>query len=133
MDAKEYLKQAKYLDLQIHSKLRQLESLKELLLIAGETDGTVTKIAALQEEINREIDGLADRKQEMLHLIGRLSKTEYRILMELRYLRRWPWEKIEENMHFSRGHLYRVHRCALEEFDRLLKGGNQTDTEAAMA
>ena len=133
MDAKEYLKQAKYLDMQIHAKLRQLEPLKELLLIAGGADGTVTKMAALQEEINREIDALADLKREIMHLIARVSKPEYRVLLELRYLRCWPWEKISGNMHCSKVHIFRIQKRALEEVDQLLKEGRQKTAEEAAA
>jgi hypothetical protein len=36
MDAKEYLEQARFLDIRINAKLAQLDSLKHLLLIAGD-------------------------------------------------------------------------------------------------
>lgn len=79
MNAKEYLKQAFYLDKRINSKLEQVESLNALATKATSTlsdmpkspnrgpsklEDTIVKIIDLQGEINRDIDKLLDLKKK---------------------------------------------------------------------
>ena len=83
MNAKEYLKQAFYLDKRINSKLEQVESLNALATKATSTlsdmpkspnrgssklEDTIVKIIDLQEEINRDIDKLVDLKKRKVEL-----------------------------------------------------------------
>ena len=80
MSVKEYLSQARYLDMRIQSKLEQLESLNELAtkctsVITGMPHSpskrtssmadTINKIIDLQFEINKDIDNLVDLKEEI--------------------------------------------------------------------
>ena len=78
MTAKEYLMQAKFLDMRINSKIQQVEALNDLATSASSVlTGTphnpnkptskmadaVAKIVDLQAEINRDIDELVDLKK----------------------------------------------------------------------
>jgi len=117
--SKEYLDQARFLDMRINAKLAQLESLKNLRLRAESADGTVMKIAAMQKEINRDIDSLVDLKTEITRRIRQLSKPEYQTLLELRYLCFLTWDEIFLQMRYARRHFFRLHKQALEELDRL--------------
>lgn len=91
MNAKEYLKQAFYLDKRINSKLEQVESLNALATKATSTlsdmpkspnrgpsklEDTIVKIIDLQEEINRDIDNLVDLKKEIANSIFELKDKE---------------------------------------------------------
>ena len=88
MNAKEYLKQAFYLDKRINSKLEQVESLNALATKATSTlsympksanrgtsklEDTIIKIVELQEEINKDIDKLVDLKKEIANSIYSLK------------------------------------------------------------
>lgn len=127
MKAKEYLEQTKYIDMRIHAKLQELETMEQLLLLAVSADGTVGKITALREEINRDIDELVDQKSEAMRMIGRIGKPVYKTLLELRYIRRWSWKKIEANMHYSPSCIYNLHSTALKELDRILEEESKTE------
>ena len=70
MQVKEYLEQAKFLDLRINVKQEQLNSLKDLKQVV-DIPVVVEKIAALEAEINRDIDDLVNLKQDITHLIRR--------------------------------------------------------------
>lgn len=126
MNAKEYLEQARFLDMRITAKLAQLEELEKLMLKA---EGSVGKIAGMREEINRDIDELVDRKREITDLIRRVSKPEYQTLLELRYLCFWNWEKISMNMHYSRSQLFNLLPCALEEIKRILTESEKSEED----
>ena len=119
-NVKEYLEQAKFLDLRINVKQEQLNSLKDLKQVV-DIPVVVEKIAALEAEINRDIDDLVNLKQDITHLIRRMPKLEYRTVLELRYLSCWPWEKISLNMGFCKSHVRELNARALHECERILK------------
>lgn len=128
MDAKEYLKQAFYLDKRINSKLDLVESLNALATKTTVTlskmpkspnrgnsriEDTIIKIIDLQEEINRDIDRLVDLKKEIAKSIYSLKNTEEQTVLEKRYLCFNSWEQIAVDMNYSIQYCFNVHRKAL--------------------
>lgn len=129
MDAKEYLEQARYLDMRITAKLAQLDELHRLMLQAGGSDSITAKIMTLQEEIDRDVDELVALKKEIMAMIRRVSKPEYQTLLELRYLCFWTWERISMNMHYSQSQLFNLLPCALKEIDKILSVAAEVNEE----
>ena len=129
MDAKEYLEQARYLDMRITAKLAQLDELHRLMLQAGGSDSITAKIMTLQEETDRDVDELVALKKEIMAMIRRVSKLEYQTLLELRYLCFWTWEKIALNMHYSRSQLFNLLPCALKEIEMILAESGETEED----
>ena len=129
MSIKEYLSQARYLDMRIQSKLEQLESLNELAtkctsVITGMPHSpskntssmadTINKIIDLQCEINKDIDNLVDLKEEISQVIAGVEQTDLRMILEKRYLCFHSWEKIASEMFYDLRWLHRLHSRALE-------------------
>ena len=136
MNAKEYLKQAFYLDKRINSKLEQVESLNALATKATSTlsdmpkspnrgssklEDTIVKIIDLQEEINRDIDKLVDLKAEMVGTIKQIQDKELQVILEKRYLCFETWEKIAVDMNYDIRHIHRLHNLGLKETSNLIK------------
>ncbi|WP_148465559.1 hypothetical protein [Peptoniphilus harei] len=136
MNAKEYLKQAFYLDKRINSKLEQVESLNALAKKATSTlsdmpkspnrgssklEDTIVKIIDLQEEINRDIDKLVDLKAEMVGTIKQIQNKELQVILEKRYLCYETWEKIAVDMNYDIRHIHRLHNLGLKETSNLIK------------
>ena len=136
MNAKEYLKQAFYLDKRINSKLEQVESLNALATKATSTlsdmpkspnrgssklEDTIVKIIDLQEEINRDIDKLVDLKKEIANSIFELKDKEEQTVLEKRYLCYETWEKIAVDMNYDIRHIHRLHNLGLKETSNLIK------------
>lgn len=128
MNAKEYLKQAFYLDKRINSKLEQVENLNALATKASSTlsdmpkspnrgtsrlEDTIVKIIDLQEEINRDIDKLVDLKKEIANSIFELKDKEEQTVLEKRYLCFNSWEQIAVDMNYSIQYCFNIHRNAL--------------------
>lgn len=128
MNAKEYLKQAFYLDKMINSKLEQVESLNALATKATATlsdmpkspgrgssrlEDTIAKIIDLQEEIKRDIDRLVDLKKEITSSIYSLKDKEEQTVLEKRYLCFNSWEQIAVDLNYSIQYCFKVHRNAL--------------------
>jgi seryl-tRNA synthetase len=120
MTAKEYLSQAKYLDMRINSKIQQVEALNELATSAtsaltgmphnpnkatSKMADAVAKIVDLQSEINHDIDALVDLKQEISTTIKAVPNVELQTLLEKRYLCFQAWEKVAVDMGYSMHHL----------------------------
>lgn len=130
MTAKEYLKQARYLDLSIDAKLVQVSSLRELATKATSTindvpvsytsnnhqmEDIVVKILMLENEINSDIDRLIDLKNNILNIIKTIDDDEGKLLLEKRYLNLEPWEKIASEMCCGIDNVYKIHKRALKK------------------
>lgn len=135
MTAKDYLSQAKYLDLRINSKIQQVAALNDLATKATSTltgmphnpnqavssmENAITKIVDLQAEINHDIDELVDLKQKISDAIKGVRNTEYQTILEKRYLCFQSWEEIAASMNYEIRWLYRLHGKALDEIRVLL-------------
>ena len=129
MTARDYLSQAYRLDQRINSKLEQVESLNDLATKVSSTltgmpknpnrttstmADTVTKIIALQAEINNDIDRLVDLKREMVAVIKAVANTERQTLLELRYLCFKTWEQIAVEMDYTVRNVHLLHKEALK-------------------
>lgn len=134
MTAKEFLSQARYLDMRINSKLEQVDSLNALATKCTSTltgmphnpsqstshmADAVVKIVDLQNEINHDIDCLIDLKREIAQIIKSVSDLEMQTLLEKRYLCFQSWEKISVDMKYSIDNIYRLHRAALKVVDEV--------------
>ena len=130
MTAKEYLSQARYLDLRINSKIQQVASLNDLATKATSAltgmprnpnhatstmEEAIAKIIDLQAEINSDIDTLVDLKRDLSATIKAVGNTEYQTVLEKRYLCFQSWEQIAVEMGYDLRWLYRIHGKALDE------------------
>ena len=141
MTAKEYLSQARHLDLRINSKVQQVASLNDLAtkttsVLTGmphnpnhatsTMEEAIAKIIDLQSEINSDIDQLVELKQKISTTIKAVANPEYHTLLEKRYLCFLSWEQIAVDMGYSIHHLYKLHSVALNICDGLLKQDTKT-------
>jgi len=129
MTAQEYFNQAYKLDQRINSKIEQLEKLNDLAHKATATytgmpqspnkgaqtmANTIDRIIDLQNEINQDIDTLVDLKVELRSVIEAVDSTEYRLILEERYLNWKSWEQLAVSLGYTLRHLHRLHREALD-------------------
>ena len=130
MNPKEYLSQARWLDLRINSKLQQVESLHNLATKATSTlsdvphsgsrnvhrmEDIIHKIVALENEINGDIDQLVDLKRDITECIHSVEIMEYQSLLEKRYLCLMTWEQIAAETGCSVRNIYLMHGEALKK------------------
>ena len=135
MNVKEYLEQAKYLDMRINSKIEQLSTLNDLATKCTVTlsdmprnpnkgisnmEDTIVKIIDLQEEINRDIDQLVDLKREIMVVIKKISNVEYQTILENRYLSFMSWEQIAVEMKYSIQQVYRLRDRAHKVVEKIV-------------
>ena len=130
MTAKQFLKQARYLDERINTKIAQVSSLHDLATKATATlsdmpgsptrnthrmEDIIIKILMLENEINSDIDHLVDLKESILAVINAVDDEECRLLLEKRYLNLESWEDIAAEMCTGIDNIYRLHNKALKK------------------
>ena len=130
MTAKQYLKQARYLDERINTKIAQVASLHDLATKATSTlsdmpgsptrnthrmEDIIIKILMLENEINTDIDKLVDLKDEILSVINAVDDSDSRLILEKRYINLESWEDIAIALNTSIPNIYRLHDKALRK------------------
>ncbi len=138
MDAKEYLKQAYYLDRRIESDLLEKASLRRLVLSVPAASlsehhnpnhpteapftRTLQRIWEMEQQIDDEVDALVDLKEEIRRTIDLVDDEECRLLLRHRYIHFEKWDDIAEVLGKSRRRVLDVHKEALEKVDKILEG-----------
>jgi hypothetical protein len=135
MDAKSYLQQLKDLNDLIDDKQEEMDMLyarltkitPTLQLVAVSGGGNkdslgngVSKLIALREEINSEIDRYVDLKKEINSLIENIKNSKYRTLLRKRYVLFKAWEQIACEMDCSYQWVITIHGRALEVVEKMI-------------
>ncbi|MCD7810301.1 MAG: DUF1492 domain-containing protein [Ruminococcus sp.] len=130
MTAREYLEQVQVIDKQINQKLKKAQMLRQSLYGRGinyEQSGVHTnsagsgieavlvKIADYESEADTLIDELVTKRLEIEKAIATVPDEKGRTVLEHRYLYLQSWEEISVEMGYSKPHLYRLHREALQK------------------
>lgn len=136
MTAKEYLSQARTLDMRIKSKLQQIESLNELATSCtvvysdmprnpnhggSKIEKAVVKIIEVEEGLKHDVENLVELKKEIMTTIHSVANVELQTLLEKRYLCFLSWEQIAVEMHYSIQHIYRMHDEALSSVTTIMR------------
>ena len=130
MTAKEYLMQARRIDIQINFDLRELDHWRDL---SGRITGCsfephynpnrnieapfvrcLDKVVELEHKITQEVNRLVDLKSRMI---------DYQSVLELRYISYYTWEQIAAEMHYSLRWIYQLHGKALQAFEKIMESG----------
>lgn len=130
MNVREYLRQGRFLDTQINSKIQQVESLHGLATKATSTlsdmpggptrnthrmEDIIIKILMLENEINEDINQLVDLKNEIRGVIKAVEDEELRIILEKRYLNYEAWTDIADDLCVGVDSVYKMHQKALKK------------------
>ena len=136
MTAKQYLRQIKHLDEMVDAKLEQVHKLRSLAESVTSTLSSdnvqssqthdkmaenITKIIDLENDINRMVDELIDLKAEAIKLIGMVPSEDCRLVLFLRYINFYTWEKIAVTIPCAYRTTHYIHGRALIEFEEVLK------------
>ena len=135
MNAKEYLSRAWNIELQVQSKLEQIEALKSLACRVTSSVGnegvshsrnitsmqdTIVRIVEAEEELNRRIDDLVAMRMEVMGVIDQVQDVTLRVILEKRYLSFHTWEQIAISMGYTVRWTLIKHEEALRVVEELL-------------
>lgn len=133
MAAKDELKELRKIESLINAKLDELQAVKSLAEkvtaafsdeprgggISDKTGDNVVKIIMLENDINKHIDELVDRKREATRKIVMIKEVDCRLVLSLRYLANLQWEDIAVKMDKTIQWVHVLHGRALQDFDRI--------------
>ena len=131
--ATELLKELQHLDLDIQSRIDEINELEAGLLSSPKwTDvkvqsGKVRKIddvyaqlITMKQEIECDIKEIIDRKLELSRLINKLSNPKYRTVLRMTYINKMYVDDICDKMEISRTTFYTWRGLAISELNDLL-------------
>ena len=132
MKVETYLKQGMLLDQRINYLLKKLGDVREAACNLPSTTVVRDKVQAsssgdapfvralerveeMQEQINREIDKLADLRQQIMDVIGQVDGEELRMVLVYRYLEGMTLEKIGDMFYVDKSTIKRWLKIAMEQ------------------
>ena len=135
MDAKEYLRSIKRMDVMINGMVRERDQLRGMRykitqvlnpvkVSGGGTNegftGASDRLLDLEEEINREVDRFADLKQEAGEMLKRLEDPKHYEVLHKHYILYESFEKIAVDMGCTYRNACYLHGRALQVFQRVM-------------
>ena len=83
------------------------------------TENKFIQYSDYSKKIDEEIERLLIIKQDILQVINAIDNSIYKDILIKRYLLFYSWEKIAEEMHYSRMQINRLHGIALQKIKML--------------
>lgn len=138
MKAKIYLKQINELDVKIENKIAEVEDCKAKALsitVAADAErvqssgskqqmaNAICRYLQLAEELDEEIDGLVDKRQDIIHHIEALQCNEYNILHKM-YVQGYELWELPGKMKKSYSWCNAVHGKAISNLQKMLDEEN---------
>ena len=132
--AKELLKELQDLDMDIQSRIDEINELEAGLLSSpkwtdvkvqgGQTrkvDDVYTQLITMKDEIEKDTKVIIDRKLELSRLINRLSDPKHRTILRMTYINKMYVDDVCDSMGgISSPTYYRLKKQAIKELDGLL-------------
>lgn len=132
MDKKRYLKRGYRIKLEIDSKKAVLEDMRATLdglqavrlsekLQGGpipSDENTVNRINKIIEE-EKKIEILYDFIADLSSEIDKVEDVVERALLRYRYIKGYTWEQISEELGYSIAQVYRIHKRAFKNFNKI--------------
>lgn len=132
MTAREYLNQARHLDALIHCRLREIDYWRDLSSsVSGSsfeehhnpnrpTEAPfvrcLEKIDEIQRSVEEKVAYLICLKEEINKAIDKLDNRDEQLLLRYRYLDNCTWEEIAAMLNVSIRSAHRIHGMALQHF-----------------
>lgn len=130
MGIKHQLKQIRLIDLEIKTKIEELDrlnnsflkspSLKEVNVQESKVslkDDAYVKIINLNDYINEQVDKLIDLKYELIKAIEQLDNSRERTIIWMKYISSKGWDEIAEELKISKTTLFILHDEAIKKID----------------
>ena len=130
MGIKHQLKQIRLIDLEIKTKMEELDrlnnsflkspSLKEINVQESKVslkDDAYVKIINLNDYINGQVDKLIDLKYQLIQAIEQLDNSRERTIIWMKYISSKGWDEIAEELKISKTTLFILHDEAIKKID----------------
>lgn len=134
MTAKDWLGRAWNIEGEIRALKREALSAKDMAMSVtprpadvkvqtskvNHTESAIVRYLDYSDRLAMRLESLFAVKLEIYELILKVDSRELRTLLSLRYLSYLTWEDIAEEMEIDVRHVYRLHKHALAEVEKLI-------------
>ena len=134
MGIKHQLKQIRLIDLEIKTKIEELDRLNNYFLKStslkevnvqeskvGLKDDAYVKIINLNDYINEKVDNLIDLKYQLIKAIEQLDDSKERTIIWMKYISSKNWDEIAEELKISKTTLFMLHDEAVKKIEKCTK------------
>ena len=134
MGIKHQLKQIRLIDLEIKTKIEELDRLNNSFLKSpslkevnvqeskiGLKDDAYVKIINLNDYINEKVDNLINLKYQLIKAIEQLDDSKERTIIWMKYISSKNWDDIAEELKISKTTLFILHDEAVKKIERCTK------------
>lgn len=123
MDAKDFLKQVRKIDILVDNKQREIDRLKNKAYYPKNNsfESTMVKVIDYGKELNSMIDTLIDKKKEVQAVVDQIDNADMIDIIYKRYFLFETWEQIAEDKNYTFQWLHKLHAKALKKVQNLLK------------
>ena len=134
MGIKHQLKQIRLIDLEIKTKMEELDrlnnsflkspSLKEINVQESKVslkDDAYVKIINLNDYINDKVDKLIELKYQLIQAIEQLDNSRERTIIWMKYISSKSWDEIAEELQISKTTLFMLHDEAVKKIEKCTK------------
>ena len=131
--AKELLKELQDLDMDIQSRIDEINELEAGLLSspkwtvdkvkggqAKKVDDVYTQLIVMKEAIEQDTNEVINRKLELGRLINQLKNPKSRSILRMTYITKTYIEDICDNLRISKATYYRLRKQAETELDEII-------------
>jgi len=134
MTAREYLERLRTIDREINAMLDYRQDIIDLACKITscpnpnkvQTDRQTSKVEIIgvklgdySKEIDKKIDEYVDIKREARAYFDKLTDNRMRMILILRYINNWGWDKIAGEIHYETRRTFELHGYALVEFEKV--------------
>ena len=136
MGIKHQLKQIRLIDLEIKTKIEELDCLNNSFLKSpslkevnvqeskvGLKDDAYVKLISLSDYIDQKVDNLIDLKYQLIKAIEQLDDSKERTIIWMKYISSKNWDEIAEELKISKTTLFILHDEAIKKIEKCTKKG----------
>ena len=134
MKAKELLSELQNLDMDIQSRIDEINELEAGLLsspnwsevkVKGgqprKIDDVYAQLITMKQEIERDTKVIIDRKLELSRIINQLSNPKHRTVLRMTYINKMYVDDICDKLSISKSSYYGMRKMAIEELSTILE------------
>ena len=134
MKAKELLSELQNLDMDIQSRIDEINELEAGLLSSPKwsevkvkggqprkIDDVYAQLITMKDAIEKDTKTIIDRKLELSRMINRLSNPKYRTILRMTYINKMYVDDICDKLSISKSSYYGMRKVAIEELNVILE------------
>ena len=95
----------------------RISDLPKGMQIGDDTGEIASRLVDLAGLIAAKLNAAITLRLKLEEKLDGLTPTE-RVLMRLRYLEGWPWDRVAKEMHYSVQHIWRLHAKILQKLQQ---------------